>query len=32
MKKILNLEAKDFPNVDTGEFQEWKRLKRITKE
>lgn len=24
MKKILDLEATDFPNVDTGKFQEWK--------
>ncbi|MFH0758110.1 MAG: hypothetical protein V2B15_12555 [Bacteroidota bacterium] len=24
MKKILNLEAKDFPNVDPVKFQEWK--------
>lgn len=24
MKKILDLETKDFPNVDPGKFQEWK--------
>ena len=24
MKKILDLEANDFPNVDPGKFQEWK--------
>ena len=24
MKKILDLEAKDFPNVDPGKFQDWK--------
>ena len=24
MKKIKDLEAEDFPNVDTGKFQEWK--------
>lgn len=24
MKKIQDLEAKDFPDVDSGKFQEWK--------